>query len=546
MIHTRVEINMEPSRFKCLHPGCNASYRRKEHLVRHTTRHSQSRAFSCPECGVKFDRSDTLRRHKKIHLKPDEPVARVARACDRCHAQKSKCDGHIPCGICARKGLKCSFEREIETGNTATYQKSHGYHPYSGGSDRARKQISFDYIDYIDQEANDSLEITAQTQQGISSSSLSGASAHDIRTALLQHETQLQDDAVRLAEQRNQIQPSSLQLRELFDFPPANEETSFARSIDIKYYVDLYFDYFHPFWPFIMKNSFDPKSEPRVLVLATTMIGLWITGEARLRKLAWTIHSRLHAMLLTQVSNWCVRPTNMGKTGTSANPHLPAGLSNKRWPLASYQAILLFTIFAITAHNPADVMSSETSVDDDGNATENINGDDIIDHIRPIFTRLVRTCRAQGVLYYPAMLAQGGIDDPLVYAWVNLEELKYFALTLYKVSVIFAKLSNDGDNMLDDYEDDGNSSILSLDDLQFPVPDNGYLWSTPGVREFFRRRELQHRDPATASKTSAPGDAEPWISEILGEKAKGFSRAQKRKAWMSLGPFLGYLVGVDL
>lgn len=75
-------------------------------------------------------------------------------------------------------------------------------------------------------------------------------------------------------------------------------------SIDTDYYVRLYFDHFNPQWPFLFRQSFRSKHEPPVLVLATVMIGLWITGEARLQKLAWEIHSRLRAMLEAQmVSN---------------------------------------------------------------------------------------------------------------------------------------------------------------------------------------------------------------------------------------------------
>lgn len=75
-------------------------------------------------------------------------------------------------------------------------------------------------------------------------------------------------------------------------------------SIDTEYYVRLYFDHFHPQWPFLFRQSFRSKHEPPVLVLATVMIGLWITGEARLQKLAWEIHSRLRAMLEAQMVWW--------------------------------------------------------------------------------------------------------------------------------------------------------------------------------------------------------------------------------------------------
>jgi Fungal Zn(2)-Cys(6) binuclear cluster domain len=57
--------------------------------------------------------SDSLRRHTKLHLEPpsEDPVDRVARACDLCHVLKCKCDRNNPCTACARRGRQCTFDR---------------------------------------------------------------------------------------------------------------------------------------------------------------------------------------------------------------------------------------------------------------------------------------------------------------------------------------------------------------------------------------------------------------------------------------------------
>ncbi|KAL1970538.1 hypothetical protein VTN77DRAFT_4182 [Rasamsonia byssochlamydoides] len=154
------------------------------------------------------------------------------------------------------------------------------------------------------------------------------------------------------------------------------------------------------------------------------------------------------------------------------------------------------------------------------------------------------------------MLSQGRRpENPIIYAWTLLEEMKRFALTLYKVNVLFSRLVGDDHH----HNDNGNEKLelLSLSDLQFPLPENGYLWSAHPIREWFRRRELQLRDPVVRitkrrdvdPPTPAPPvrytrDEEPWICDIFGQ-ADMKSKAERRRAWMRLGPWLGFLAGMD-
>ncbi|OJJ65849.1 hypothetical protein ASPBRDRAFT_60199 [Aspergillus brasiliensis CBS 101740] len=97
--------------FPCQYPGCNARYRRKEHLKRHEgSKHAQLQAFVCSICGSQYRRSDTLRRHVQRRHKTTEPLDRARRACAGCHIGKSRCEGGVPCDECVRRNIPCSFQ----------------------------------------------------------------------------------------------------------------------------------------------------------------------------------------------------------------------------------------------------------------------------------------------------------------------------------------------------------------------------------------------------------------------------------------------------
>ncbi|OQD62837.1 hypothetical protein PENPOL_c011G10631 [Penicillium polonicum] len=187
--------------FNCSFPGCNASYRRKEHLHRHERKHFQQQEFLCSKCGRQFGRSDTLRRHVRQRHGIIEPLKRAQRACKSCHAGKSRCEGGVPCDECLRRKIECSF------------------------SDPAG---------------------TAENQSPGSETHRASSMKHD--------QPQLQ-----------------------------NTENA-------EHYIRLYFEAFHPSWPFIHKGSFDIRRETPFLVQSMIVIGLWATREPPAQSAAVELH----------------------------------------------------------------------------------------------------------------------------------------------------------------------------------------------------------------------------------------------------------------
>ncbi|KAJ5409341.1 uncharacterized protein N7487_003700 [Penicillium crustosum] len=351
--------------FKCCFPGCNASYRRKEHLHRHEGKHSQQQAFLCSNCGRQFGRSDTLRRHVRQRHGIIEPLKRAQRACKSCHAGKSRCEGGVPCDECLRRKIECSFNDP-----TGTVENQ------SPGSETHRVS----------------------------------SRKHD--------QPQLQ-----------------------------NTEKE-------EHYIRLYFETFHPSWPFIHKGSFDIRRETPFLVQSMIVIGLWVTKEPSAQSAAVELHGKLDLALRDQREKWdaSVAP---GASGSCA------------WPIAMYQAILLHIIFSF-------LVNSQTAVDLDLKVS--LPPADL-----GLLEDLVRSCRTLGMFYYPNIIAKYEEADLASFVWVCVEEIKQFNIALYKVCGRASSSS-----IRDGIHRDNNAvwSLLTAGELQFPLPSNIPLWNSVSADEW--------------------------------------------------------------
>uniref|UniRef100_A0A098DBM5 C2H2-type domain-containing protein n=1 Tax=Gibberella zeae (strain ATCC MYA-4620 / CBS 123657 / FGSC 9075 / NRRL 31084 / PH-1) TaxID=229533 RepID=A0A098DBM5_GIBZE len=86
-------------------------------MRRHQATHGE-RNFICPMCQRSFTRNDLLRRHLARHDMPTAPDPRRGRACDACHANKTKCDGGTKCTLCIKRGISCTYKHASKAGSS--------------------------------------------------------------------------------------------------------------------------------------------------------------------------------------------------------------------------------------------------------------------------------------------------------------------------------------------------------------------------------------------------------------------------------------------
>ncbi|KAJ5354596.1 hypothetical protein N7541_005640 [Penicillium brevicompactum] len=238
-------------------------------------------------------------------------------------------------------------------------------------------------------------------------------------------------------------------------------------------YVESYFQHFHPEWPFLHRSTFDPATEPRVLVQSVVMIGMWAYGSKDSKNAAIDLHCRLGSAMQNQRSQWDF------STVTSDQ------IIDISWPITTYQSLLLHVILSI-------LITKETG-DMDLGLRHRIPADEY-----DLFDALVRSCRNLGMFSYPKMLAQYPTATPITMIWVGVEEMKRFALALYKV----AHISTTGDR-----NESACEKLLTIADLSFSMPYCDEVWNIPrgsDTRSLVRAIAETRQDENT--------DDKEWIS----------------------------------
>lgn len=90
-------------------------------------------------------------------------------------------------------------------------------------------------------------------------------------------------------------------LRPLPPVSTINDSVSEAPRWIAHDYIDIYFNSFHPEWPFLHRGTFDFAKEPCVLVQSVVAIGLWVKGTQEARAASIQLHDRLCSAFYAQI-----------------------------------------------------------------------------------------------------------------------------------------------------------------------------------------------------------------------------------------------------
>ena len=67
-----------------------------------------------------------------------------------------------------------------------------------------------------------------------------------------------------------------------------------------QHFIDIYFERFHPHWPFVHRESFNLSRETPLLAQSMMVIGLWASGEQRAQRAAVDLHKTLASAIHQQ------------------------------------------------------------------------------------------------------------------------------------------------------------------------------------------------------------------------------------------------------
>jgi hypothetical protein len=174
--------------------------------------------------------------------------------------------------------------------------------PVSDDSIQIPEFISGSFDAYLASTINDLSESSAPSSH---ENGLRGLSTFEHKgfQALLDYEKRLHRNGLKVFEtaQSHQQRPLAETEHSFLDDAsqvPPDESTlqhqlNDRNSSTTNFFIDTYFDYFHPQWPFLHKPSFRRDLEPQMIISSVVMIGAWMTDDKNSRNLAMSLHDRL-------------------------------------------------------------------------------------------------------------------------------------------------------------------------------------------------------------------------------------------------------------
>ncbi|PHH82272.1 hypothetical protein CDD82_6521 [Ophiocordyceps australis] len=231
--------------------------------------------------------SDLLRRHAAIHGGAAAvPDSRRGRACDTCHANKTKCDGGPQCSLCAKRGVTCTYGRR--DGNAVPRKPSLDRHP---------KPVSPPLVDFT-----------------LSPATVTPVPASQLATPSFCPKMAIQSVLRAVATRVGHPLATPA--------PPSAVPKSWLTAS-----VESFFTTFHERWPILHAPSLDETTDSVAIVASIIMINSWLH------------HHRSSSELLMEIHHLLVESSFKKLANDTFDPSRP-------WPVKMYQVALLNVIFA--------------------------------------------------------------------------------------------------------------------------------------------------------------------------------------------------------
>lgn len=220
---------------------------------------------------MEFLLSDLLRRHATLH---DNSTAsrepRRERACDTCHANKTRCSGGAQCVLCAKRGVQCTYNRGNGEGRDASVEdlpirsQQQGQTCFNAGSDS---------------DSGSTMLTTSNFPSTLIAEPVMQIDENQVADAHLEF-----NRATALEMLYNVL------AAELATSPP--EQHVIPRTW-LSHCVASYIRGFHTRWPILHAPAINESTDSVQLIATIVCIESWLHGDAKLKGQVLRIHDHL-------------------------------------------------------------------------------------------------------------------------------------------------------------------------------------------------------------------------------------------------------------
>ncbi|KAM5349647.1 hypothetical protein ACJ41O_006152 [Fusarium nematophilum] len=477
--------------YQCTAPGCQRSYRRHEHLLRHVRAHNSQKPFKCPKCQKSYSRQDVLKRHvAQLHdapkhfrgkgqnlrplrmaLSPSTSQVRVDEDWQRDMAENLQLQKSPSLGSSA----PTLTSRPPESNRSDMPDVAPGT-PLSVSSPNTTLQMVLDACaswaalpatpisslpveaaeDRSDTIPSDPFQLGKTTTTADCRDASNGDEPSLPESPLQLVQENLEDNPLRsgILEQLDDLAPLDYGTRQVLNalghggsptvdtgHSPSVPQSSFP--VDTRAFqecLDLYFERFHPQWPIVHRGTFDPATASRDLVSSMIMIGAWESGLEPWMEIA---------------ERWCESLVDKLSKNHSQAPSGPEPAAERT--LQAYQALLLNVVFTLQCSD--DMRFSKA-------------------YFR--YCMMLAIFRQANLFEEQDNLAHDDPEDAIPTSWLNREKLKRLAFFSFRLDIYFYFLR-------------GYNPVLRYDDLSLTTPSSERLWEATTAEEWHEVKTIESK-----------------------------------------------------